>query len=195
MEEIHNNVENSDERDIKMSDSELDLSIVSSILTADEISDRTGFLIVCLVVLIGDMSRGVMFPTLWPLVESLGGTEVTQGYAVAAFSFGRILVSPLFGGWSVKYGYSRTLTMSCCILVLGTMLYTQAPNVGSPGFLIFAQVVLGIGSGTLGVTRAFVAEVTPTRNRTKYIAWLTAVQYAGFTVSPFFGSLFSHIFE
>jgi len=166
-----------------------------SALTADEISDKPGFYIVSLVVLIGDMSRGVMFPTLWPLVQSLGGTEVTQGYAVAAFSFGRILSSPIFGSWSVTWGYAKTLMTSVFVLLIGTLLYAQAGNVGNPNFLILAQIVMGIGSGTLGVTRAFVADVTPHRNRTTYLSWLTAVQYGGFTVTPFFGALFSKFFE
>ena len=48
-----------------------------------------------------------------------------------------------------------------------------------------------MGSGTLGVTRAFVAEVTAQRNRTTYMAWITAVQYTGFTVTPFVGALFN----
>lgn len=112
---------------------------VGSVLTADEVSDVTGFYIVCFVILLGDMSRGIMFPTLWPLVRSLGGTEVTQGYAVGAFSFGRILVSPIFGSWSAKYGYKRTLLFSSSILMFGTLLYSQVQNMGSPEFLILAQ--------------------------------------------------------
>jgi len=172
-----------------------DPSILSSVLTADCISDPVGFYVVCLVVLIGDMSRGCMFPTLWPLVESIGGNSVTLGYAVAAFSFGRILVSPVFGSWSHRYGYTRTLTLSVTIILAGTLLYAQVVNVGRPEFLVLAQMVLGIGSGTLGVTRAFVADVTPTRNRTTYMAWLTAVQYAGFTVTPIIGAGFYRFFS
>jgi Major Facilitator Superfamily len=166
-------------------------SIASSVLTADGIHDMSGFYIVCLVILVGDMSRGVFFPSMWPLVDELGGTSVTLGYSVAAFSFGRILVSPLFGGWSVTYGYTKTLTFSCSILLLGTLLYAQVQNVGRTEFLIFCQCVLGLGSGTLGVTRAFIADVTAQRNRTTYMAWITAVQYAGFTVTPIFGALFN----
>lgn len=172
-------------------DQSLAPSIVESVMSADGIHDTKGFNVVCLVILIGDMARGCMFPSMWPLVESLGGTTVTLGYSVAAFSFGRILVSPLFGSWSIKYGYSKTLLCSCSILLLGTLLYAQAQNVGRPQFLILAQVVLGMGSGTLGVTRAFVAEVTAQRNRTTYMAWITAVQYTGFTVTPFVGALFN----
>lgn len=145
-----------------------------------------------MVVLIGDMARGVMYPTLWPLVEMLGGTEVTQGYTVAAFSFGRILSSPIFGERSVEHGYRSTLLLSCAILLVGTFLYAQTTNVGSTEFLILAQTTLGVGSGTLGVTRAYVADVTPTRGRTRYMAYLTAVQYGGFTVTPFVGAAFAH---
>ena len=170
-------------------------SILSSVLTADCIADPVGFYIVCLVVLIGDMSRGAMFPTMWPLVQSIGGDTVTLGFAVAAFSFGRILVSPVFGSSSMKYGYSKTLFCSTAVILLGTLLYAQVGNVGAPVFLIVAQTVLGVGSGTLGVTRAFVADVTPTRNRTTYMAWLTAVQYTGFTVTPFIGAAFYTLFS
>ena len=168
-------------------------SIVSSVLTADGIHDFPGFLCVCLVILLGDMGRGVMFPSMWPLVESLGGSKVTLGYAVAAFSFGRVLVNPLFGSMSHSLGYSKTLFIASSILLLGTLLYGQVQNVGRPQFLIVAQTCLGIGSGTLGVTRAFVADVTAKRNRTTYMAWITAVQYGGFTVTPFIGAFFIYI--
>jgi MFS transporter, ceroid-lipofuscinosis neuronal protein 7 len=166
-------------------------SMDSSVVTVDGIQDWPGFRCVCLVILIGDMGRGVMFPSMWPLVENLGGSHVTLGYAVGAFSFGRVLVNPLFGSWSHQYGYTFTLTLSSTILLFGTLLYSQVQNVGNAEFLIFSQTIMGVGSGTLGVTRAFVADITSKRERTTYMAWITAVQYGGFTVTPFFGALFN----
>lgn len=164
---------------------------MSSVLTADGIHDVPGFCVVCLVILVGDMSRGAMFPSLWGLVKQLGGDSVTLGYAVGAFSFGRILVNPVFGNWSHTWGYTNTLLLSTCILLFGTFVYSQVLSVGRPEFLIIAQTLLGIGSGTLGVTRAFVADVTAKRSRTTYMAWVTAVQYGGFTVTPFVGAIFN----
>lgn len=168
-----------------------DVSIVSSVLTQEGIHDFTGFCCVCLVILIGDMSRGVMFPSMWPLVERLGGTTVTLGYSVAAFSWGRVLVNPIFGSWSHSLGYTKTLLVSCTLLLMGTLLYAQVDVIGEPAVLILAQTLLGIGSGTLGVTRAFVADVTAQRQRTTYMALSTAMQYGGFTVTPLFGALFN----
>ncbi|GKY99592.1 hypothetical protein MPSEU_000913500 [Mayamaea pseudoterrestris] len=176
-------------------DDDEDNHSISSVLTAEGIHDIVGFYCVCLVILIGDMSRGVMFPSMWPLVESLGGDQVLLGYAVAAFSFGRVLVNPLFGAWSHQFGYTKTLVLSTTILLFGTLTYTQIQTVGRPEFLIVSQTILGIGSGTLGVTRAFVADVTAKRQRTVYMGLITAVQYGGFTVTPIFGALFNYLFQ
>jgi len=162
---------------------------------SESITDVTGFLIVCLLALVGDMARGIMFPTLWPLIHKLGGTTVSQGYAVAAFSFGRILSAPVLGRFSVSHGYTKTLFWSQTILLVGTLLYAQAGYFGTPVFLIGAQTVMGIGSGTLGVLRAFVSDVSSRKSRTVYISLLTAVQYTGFTVTPLLGAFFSHYFE
>lgn len=170
-------------------------SIASSVMTADGLADPAGFWIICSVVLIGDMNRGVLFPIMWPLVQELDGNAVWLGFAVGAFSFGRIIASPSLGRWSIEKGYSTTLVTSTSIMTVGCILFAQVYRIGSLYFLIFSQTVLGIGSATLGVTRAYVAEVTATRQRTTYIAWLTAVQYGGFTVTPIFGALFSYLFE
>lgn len=168
-------------------------SIVSSVMTLEGLADPAGFIIICFVVLIGDMNRGVLFPIMWPLVQELGGSSVWLGYAVASFSFGRILSSPTFGKWSIQHGYSKTLVTSTTIMLIGCISFAQVHRVGSLYFLIFSQILLGIGSGTLGVTRAYIAEITPTKDRTTYIAWLTAVQYGGFTVTPFVGSFFIYV--
>ena len=159
--------------------------------------------IVCLVILIGDTARGIMFPTLWPLVRHLGGSEQTQGFVVAAFSFGRVFASPYFGKMSVERGYFFALRMSLTILILGSVMYSFSEHMdrfkdiilNGTIYLLFAQMIMGIGSGTLGVTRAYVAEITNKSCRTKYMAQITAVQYAGFTVTPVIGSFFNTIFH
>ena len=170
-----------DQNNRQTRDSGYTQSIASSVMTAEGLADPAGFWIICSVVLIGDMNRGVLFPIMWPLVQELGGNSVWLGYAVGAFSFGRIIASPSLGKWSIEKGYSKTLVTSTTIMTIGCILFAQVYRIGSLYFLVASQIVLGIGSATLGVTRAYVAEITATRQRTTYIAALTAVQYAGFT--------------
>lgn len=170
-------------------------TIASSVMTAEGLADPTGFLVICCVCLIGDMNRGVVFPIMWPLVEELGGNTVWLGYAVGAFSFGRIIASPCLGRWSITWGYSNTLILSTSLTLVACLLFAQTYSVGSLYYLVFTQITLGIGSATLGVTRAYVADITATRERTSYIGLITAVQYGGFTVTPLFGALFMYILQ
>jgi len=156
----------------------------------DKIKDLRSFLVIGFIVFIGDTARGLMFPTLWPLVSSMGGTEMTQGFTVAAFSFGRVLSSPRLGRMSTNLGYRKVLVLSLTIIMLGCLLYAKAWNCY---ILMVAQMIIGIGSGTLGVTRAYVADNSTRHNRTVLMAKLTALQYAGFTVTPCVGGLLSYM--
>ncbi|CAM9484873.1 unnamed protein product, partial [Heterosigma akashiwo] len=179
-------------------------SSIVKLKTGDEdaamVKDWVSFLVIGFVVFIGDTgwacssvlcaARGLMFPTLWPLVSKLGGTELTQGFTVAAFSFGRVLSSPHFGKMSTDYGYKKVLTFAACVMIAGCFLYATAQNCY---WLIAGQVVIGLGSGTLGVTRAYVADNSTKRSRTVLMAYLTALQYGGFTVTPCVGGLLSYL--
>jgi len=132
-----------------------------------------------------------MFPTLWPLVESLGGDRSTNGFMVGAFSLGRAISSPFIGRASVRMGFQRTLSLCSLIICLGGLLYGTATSISS---LLVAQILIGVGSGSLGVTRAYVAELSSPSTRTVLLAYLTAVQYCGFTCTPFIGALLTQIF-
>ena len=176
--EAYVQMEDCDDRDLWI---EHTLSIEGSVMTTEGLADPEGFWIVCSVVLISDMTRGVTFPIMWPLVEDLGGNHIWLGYVVGSFSLGRVIASPVLGRWSIEKGYTKTLVASTTVLLVGCILFAHAYSVGSLYFLVFSQIVLGIGSATLGVTRSYVAEITATRQRTTYIALLTAVQYGAFT--------------
>ena len=51
------------------------------------------------------------------------------------------------------------------VLAFGTLMYVQVVKVEKAEYLILTQTVLGVGRGTMGVTRAFVADVTPNSGR------------------------------
>mmetsp|Transcript_18324 Transcript_18324/g.39640 ORF Transcript_18324/g.39640 Transcript_18324/m.39640 type:complete len:654 (+) Transcript_18324:146-2107(+) len=169
-------------------------SVCTEAIESNGLANPLSFCIVCGVVFVGEMARGILLPTLWGFVQDLGGDTVTMGWSVAAFSFGRVVTSPLFGWLSVHSGYQLTLAVALALLSLGAFLYGMNGVVGSPYFLIMAQSVMGIGSGTLGVTRAYVAEVSPKKLRTRYLAYLAMTRDAGFTITPFFGSALSYYF-
>lgn len=154
----------------------------------DAVAKRWDWAVILWVVMVGDMARGILFPTLWPLVSSLGGDKVTQGFTVAAFSFGRIISSPLWGQFSNMKGYKMPLICSTGTAAIGAILYTRADSIFT---LILSQICIGFGAGSLGVTRSWVAAHSSKSERTTAMATLSAMQFFGFTVTPFFGSALS----
>ena len=140
------------------------------------------------IVFVGDTSRGVLFPMLSTLCTQLGGSVIDLGYLVAMFSIGRLIVTAPFGYISDRYRHKLPLLISSFILVLGSVLWANAFATNRISVLYFAQFLLGVGSGSLGVTRSFVVEQCDPKKRTETLALFTALQYAGFTVSPIVGS-------
>eukprot|EP00953_Heterococcus_sp_UTEX-ZZ885_P008367 5026-Heterococcus_DN1.PRE.1 len=60
----------------------------------------SSYVVIAFTVLLGDTARGILWPTLYPLVTELGGSSLTLGGAVAAFSVGRVAGSPILGACS-----------------------------------------------------------------------------------------------
>ncbi len=108
-------------------------------------------------------------------VYHLDQCEHTYPISSSHFTFSqhdRLIISPFFGRLSEVYGYRAVLVLTSLVLCAGTLIYTAADDVYT---LLLAQVVMGIGSGTLGVTRAYVAESTQRSKRTVLLAYLTGM--------------------
>ena len=95
----------------------------------------------------------------------------------------------MYGWMSSHYGYRGVLFGAHVVVALASLWYMRVQSLHG---LVAAQIGLGLGCGTLGVTRSYVAESVEKKDRTIYLGRLTAAQYAGFTVTPFLGSLMFH---
>jgi MFS family permease len=120
-------------------------------------------------VLIGDMARGILFPTMFLFILSFNGSRASEGYALASFSAGRVLSTPIFGKLADILGHRKVLILCNIILAVGCLFYTRANELY---WLNFAYILMGIGSGSLGVTRSFVAEKCERKDRTVQLSRL-----------------------
>lgn len=145
--------------------------------------------IIYYVTFIGDASRGLLFPALWPLCQQLGGGKVEQGLLVAVFSLGRVCVATRFGIWTDTYRHRLVMMGAACIFLLGVCIWLISVRLRSLHILFVAQFLLGVGTSTLGVTRSYIVETTLPHLRTNMLSHLSALQYAGFSVTPVVGSL------
>ena len=145
--------------------------------------------IIYYVTFIGDASRGLLFPALWPLCQQLGGGKVEQGLLVAVFSLGRVCVATRFGIWTDTYRHRLVMMGAACIFLLGVCIWLISVRLRNLHILFVAQFLLGVGTSTLGVTRSYIVETTLPHLRTNMLSHLSALQYAGFSVTPVVGSL------
>jgi MFS family permease len=136
---------------------------------AAEVNAYVTYGIIGFSVLIGDMARGILFPTMWLFILSFNGSRASEGYALASFSAGRVLSTPIFGKFSDILGHRKVLILCNIILAVGCLLYTRANELY---WLNFAYIIMGIGSGSLGVTRSFVAEKCERKYRTVQLSRL-----------------------
>ena len=83
----------------------------------------SSYAVIAFTVLLGDTARGILWPTLYPLVTELGGSSLTLGGAVAAFSVGRVAGSPMLGWCSVRWGVAATLQWSLALFAVGAVMY------------------------------------------------------------------------
>lgn len=139
---------------------------------------------------VGDSARGLVYPALWPLCEKLGGNKVDLGWLVAMFSIGRLVISTRLGMFADIYRHRLALSLSSIILVIGAGVWANAPSFGNFGLIALysGQFIMGLGTGSLGVTRSYISEQTPKDQRTYQLARLSSLQYAGFAMTPLVGA-------
>ena len=101
---------------------------------------------------------------------------------------GRVCIVRRLGIISDQYHHRLTLILAGTIFVIGALIWANTQFIGPLAVLFIAQFVLGLGTGSLGVLRSYVAEQVAPAKRTYMLARLSALQYAGFAATPLFGS-------
>lgn len=143
---------------------------------------------------VSEMSKGVMFASMWLLVLSMGGTTTEMGIIITAYDAGRILSSPTFSALTETWGYRQTLVASNSLMIFGFLIYAHfsilGPNCWFP-LILAAQYCIGMGGAIQGVTRAYFCETTHTSERTSYLSWLIVMKYGGQCLTPILGAYIS----
>lgn len=127
-----------------------------------------------------------MLPSTWPYFNSLGGTKQMLGVFVASFSMGRMATTVPLGYLSDTFSTSTVLSVASFIQVLGHFLYAVSPSLT---MLFISRVIVGFGSATMSVCRAYLTRAIPVQLRTHHFAYLSALQFIGFAVLPGAGGL------
>jgi MFS family permease len=108
------------------------------------------------------------------------------GPMVAIFSIAQLASAPLWGRLSDRYGRRAVIVIGLSTAGISFTVFAFATSFW---WLFVSRLVQGIGGGTTGVLQAYVADVSPAKDRARSLGWLSASTSAGVRVGPAIGSL------
>ena len=147
--------------------------------------------VVLLVVLLSESARGVVLPSLARGLLGQGCDEGTVSAAIACFSLGRLAATMPLAYVGARRGTRHVVMAAAGVSVAGHLLY--AMFVGVPGrqvTIVLSRLIIGIGTGSFGACRGYIASRTSVAERTRLVALSGMFQFAGFAIAPGFALMF-----
>ncbi|MEP7324511.1 MAG: MFS transporter [Gemmatimonadota bacterium] len=128
----------------------------------------------------------MIVPILPYYATNFGASASTVGLLISAFSLAQLVVAPVWGRFSDRYGRRPAILAGLLITAVAYVVFGLA---GSVVVLLLSRIVQGLGGGTIGVVQAYVADASAPEQRTKSLGWLSAVTSLGAVAGPAFGSV------
>lgn len=145
---------------------------------------------IMLAVLIDMMSIGLMIPVLPHIVGLFTDSKTDQAFwfGVVTFAFGiaNFFSSPILGAASDRFGRRPVLLIGFCGLAF-TFFMTAAAT--SLWMLVAVRFIGGAMQANVAIANAYVADITPTADRTRRFGLLGAMMGLGFILGPAIGGV------
>jgi MFS transporter, DHA1 family, tetracycline resistance protein len=123
----------------------------------------------------------LLIPILPYYAEHYGGTPTTIGAIYATVSFCALISSPFWGRLSDKIGRKGVLLAAQIASFLGFSLLASGTELWT---IFVARAIEGLGGGGLGVTQAYVTDVTTPEQRARAFGLIGATFSLGFLIGP-----------
>ena len=143
--------------------------------------------IVFLVVLIDIIGFGIIIPLTPYLVKSLGEDAFAVGALLSIYPLMQFIFSPIWGKLSDYYGRKPFLLLSLLGSVLSYLLFALSTNYTQ---LFIARSLAGFFGASISVAMAYVADISKSKDRTKYMGLIGAAFGLGFVLGPALGGVF-----
>ena len=143
------------------------------------------------------LGYSIVLTGVLPYLRRLTALDNTQlmtlfGWMVAINPIGQMLFSPPLGWLTQRVGSIRlTCIITCVLYILGNLLYSVLPafpdtNSGwtRAGMMLFARLLVGIGTANQAPVRAYIAGATFKQERTFHLSILSLFQTVGFMIGP-----------
>lgn len=143
------------------------------------------------VVLLDMLALGIVIPVLPKLVERLAAGDTARAAEVygvfgTAWALMQFLAMPVLGALSDRYGRRPVILLSCLGLGLDHVLMALAPNLA---WLFVGRLISGITAANISTAYAYIADVTPPKERAGAFGMMGMAFGVGFVLGPAAGGL------
>jgi len=138
-------------------------------------------LVIFLTIFVNLVGFGIIVPLLPFYAEQFGASGLTIGLLFGIFSLSQLVASPILGAASDRYGRRPVLIFSLAGTVVSFVMLALAHSIT---MLFLARIVDGLSGGNISTARAYVADVTEVKDRSRAYGIIGAAFGLGFILGP-----------
>lgn len=147
---------------------------------------KSSKLVIFLVVLVDLLGFGIMIPMLPFYARSFEASASEVGALMFAYSFMQLLVAPLWGNMSDRWGRRPILLLTILGQSLAFLWGSQADSYFS---LLLSRVLAGLFAANISTANAYMADITKPEERAKGMGLIGAAFGLGFVFGPAIGGV------
>ncbi len=115
---------------------------------------------------------------------------IVLGWLISAYAICQFVAAPGLGALSDRYGRRPILLICLLGSAVGYLLFGLG---GALWILFLGRIIDGLTGANFSVIFAYIADLTPPEERSKFFGWLGALAGIGFILGPVIGGLVSRI--
>mgnify|MGYP000122544648 CR=1 FL=1 len=140
-------------------------------------------------VMLDSMGIGLIMPIIPELLRSLTHQiEVASdfGFFLAIYAAMQFVFSPILGALSDRFGRRPILLLSIAGASVDYIFMAFAPTLL---LLYVGRIIAGVSGANMAVATAYIADITPEKDRARAYGWMNACFGLGFVAGPVLGGL------
>lgn len=145
-----------------------------------------GFWVIWTTVAVDLIGFGIVLPILPQYAERFGAGAAVIGLLSASFSLAQLIFAPVWGKLSDRIGRKPIIIISLFGTAIGSLVTGFA---GALWVLFLGRIIDGISGASVSVAQAAVADISPARQRARYMGLIGAAFGVGFVAGPAIGAL------
>jgi DHA1 family tetracycline resistance protein-like MFS transporter len=142
-----------------------------------------------LIVLCEGTATGLIIPSLPALYGRAAGTSdliLVFGLALGIYAILNMLALPILGSLGDRFGRRPFLVLSLTVVAIDSLVIAYVPVLA---VLLVFRAILGLTNSTAATAAAWLADITPTEDRTRRFGYLNACYGIGFFIGPLTGGM------